>query len=355
MQRETMRHMIIWFLAFVCLIVMTYALRGILLPFVVGILVAYLLDPVADRLEACKMSRQWATLSILGVFFLIFALLIILLGPVLYQQLVDFLKIVPNILGSARQGLEGQLSFLLEKLSDKQVEQVQTMMKEQAQGVSKLLMGVVNNLWKSGLAILNLVSLLVITPLIAFYFLRDWDRMVEKFHQLLPVRHKDTIEEQITRIDQVLSGYLRGQMLVCTLLAIYYAVALSIIGLDYALLIGLSAGFLAFLPYVGTFIGTLTGVGVAWAQYQGWEMVAIVLGVFVFAQFVEGNFITPKIVGDRVGLHPAWIIFGMLAGGVLMGFLGVLIALPVTGVLGVLIRFAISVYKESDLYGGEAA
>ncbi|MGE0755235.1 MAG: AI-2E family transporter, partial [Alphaproteobacteria bacterium] len=196
-------------------------------------------------------------------------------------------------------------------------------------------------------------SLFLITPIVAFYLLRDWDRLVDHIDNLLPRKHAATIREQMRIIDRTLAGFLRGQFNVCLILGTYYAIGLTLVGLKFGLLIGLATGFLTIFPYVGLMLGMGIGLSVALFQFGDFMPVAMTLAVFVTGQIIEGYFITPKLVGDKVGLHPVWIIFGMLAGAALFGFVGILLAIPVTAVMGVLIRFAISRYKLSNYYQGD--
>jgi predicted PurR-regulated permease PerM len=203
-----------------------------------------------------------------------------------------------------------------------------------------------------GLALVNILSLLFITPVVTFYLLRDWDRVLAHIDALLPREHAETIREQARLVNDTLAGFVRGQATVCFLLGTFYAVALSLAGLNFGLVIGLVSGILSFIPYVGTIFGFVAASGLALAQFDEWYRIAIVIGIFLFGQFVEGNFLTPKLVGDRVRLHPVWVIFALLAGGTLFGFAGVLLAVPVAAVIGVLTRFAVSRYTASPLYGG---
>ena len=202
------------------------------------------------------------------------------------------------------------------------------------------------------MAFANLISLLVITPVVAFYLLRDWDRLIARIDTWLPRDHAETIRERVREVDRTLAGFLRGQGTVCLILGLFYAIALSIAGLDFGLVVGLVAGLLSFIPYVGAIIGLVLSVGLALLQFDDWLRVAIVAGIFFVGQAVEGNFLTPKLVGESVGLHPVWIIFGLLAGGALFGFVGVLLAVPAAAVIGVGVRFALDRYLQSPYYRG---
>ncbi len=205
----------------------------------------------------------------------------------------------------------------------------------------------------SGVALTNLLSLLFITPVVAFYLLRDWDRLVVQIDALLPRQHRDTVRTQLLEINRNLAGFARGQATVCLVLAIFYATGLSVIGLEFGLVVGLGIGFLSFIPYVGSITGLIVSLGIALAQFPTWGPVGLVLGFFVLGQILEGYVLTPRLVGNRVGLHPVWVIFALLAGGALFGFVGLLLAVPVAAVIGVLIRFAVVQYRDSRYFRGD--
>ena len=202
----------------------------------------------------------------------------------------------------------------------------------------------------SGVAFINIISLILITPIVAFYLLRDWDKVVAHIDALLPRKRAETIRQQLVIIDNTLAGFVRGQLNVCILLGIYYAIFLTILGLNFGFVIGLATGFLVIFPYVGLLVGMAAGITVAFFQFGEMSQVLMVLGVFISGQVIEGNFVTPKLVGDKVGLHPVWIIFAMLAGGALFGFVGVLLAVPMAAVIGVLIRFGLGEYQKSSYF-----
>ena len=207
-------------------------------------------------------------------------------------------------------------------------------------------------LWSGGAALFNLLSLLFITPIVAFYLLLDWDRMVAVLDSYIPRKNVPTVHAVMRDIDRVLSGWVRGQFLVCAMLGVFYAAGLTLVGLDFGLIIGLVTGLVSFMPYFGMILGFAIGLGVALAQFGVSIHLLLVAGVFILGQVIEGNFVTPRLVGNRVGLHPVWTIFALLAGGVLAGFLGLLLAVPVAAVIGVLARFALRRWQESETYRG---
>jgi predicted PurR-regulated permease PerM len=209
------------------------------------------------------------------------------------------------------------------------------------------------NIWAGGMALVNFLALLLITPVVTFYLLRDWDSMVARMDSWLPRAHAETIREQTRILDSTLSAFVRGTGMVCIILAVFYAATLSIAGLQFGLAIGLAAGILSFVPYLGSLGGLIICVGLAFLQFdEGWR-IAVIAGIFIIGQLAEGMILTPKLVGDRIRLHPVWVIFAVLAGGTLFGFVGMLIALPVAAMLGVVIRFGVGQYLESKVYLGD--
>lgn len=338
----------LWLIAALLLLVFLYLVKAILLPFVVGLLVAYFLDPAADRLEAWGASRSLAAFSITVTFFLTFIIVAILLVPVLAEQVGGLLESLPAALEHAQERI--MRWDVIDELPVEQVEKAKEAVTDLSVPTLTFMGGFAKGLLQSGIALLNLLSLLFITPVVAFYMLRDWDRLVAKVDTLLPRQHADTIRQQMREVDRTLSGFIRGQTNVCLMLGVFYAIGLSLVGLSFGIAVGLFTGILTFIPYVGMLFGTALGVGIALFQFGDWLHVALVLGVFAVGQIIESNFVTPRIVGDKVGLHPVWIIFGMLAGGALFGFVGVLLAVPVTAVIGVWVRFAIRQYLNSPLY-----
>jgi predicted PurR-regulated permease PerM len=214
-------------------------------------------------------------------------------------------------------------------------------------------LAVFSHLVTGSLAVFNVLSLVFITPVVTFYLLRDWKTVTRLVDSWLPRAHAETIRTQLRAIDVTLAGFVRGQAMVCVALASFYGLGLTVVGLDLGLVVGLAAGLGSFIPYFGTVSGFVVGLGLAVAQSQDWTLAAMVAGVFVVGNLLEGNILAPKLVGEKIGLHPVWVIFALLAGGALFGFLGILLALPVTAVIGVLTRFALSRYLESSLYRGE--
>lgn len=348
----TSRGVWFWFALGLLFFVFLFLIRSILLPFVVGMLAAYLLDPAADRLEKRKLSRGMATFVITSIFFVVLILFFILVPPVIFDQLSGLLGSLPEYIHAFHEKYDTKLAQWLGMLPAAEVEGIRQAASESSDKLVGLVGGLASGVFQSGLVLANLFALMLITPVVTFYLLRDWDELVAHFDNLLPRAHAHTIREQLQKIDHTLAGFLRGQLNVCLILAIFYAVGLSLTGLKFGIVIGFLGGFLVIIPYVGALFTTVLGIGVAIFQFGLSAPLAGVVAVFVIGQVLESYFLTPKLVGEKVGLHPVWIIFGMLAGGALFGFVGVLIAVPLTAVIGVLIRFATDRYLHSSYYSG---
>lgn len=339
-----------WLIGLALFVAALYLLRGILLPFAAGMAVAYFLDPVADRLERLGASRLAATGLITVGFFALFIVLLLLLFPVLQGQVSSFAGRVPGYVERLSTWAQPLLDHAHRYLSPQDMERLRSVVGESAGTAVGWIGRLLTGLLAGSAALLNVLSLIFITPVVTFYMLRDWDRMVATVDNWLPRAHVATIRAQALEINRTLAGFIRGQASVCMLLAAYYGVGLTLVGLDVGLILGFAAGLVSFIPYVGSISGFALGVVLALAQSHDWVLPALVAGVFLAGQVLEGNFLTPKLVGDKVGLHPVWIIFALLAAGSLFGFLGILLAVPVAAVIGVVTRFALSHYLASPLY-----
>jgi len=340
-----------WLILLAVGLALLWLLQPVLLPFVASAAIAYVFDPAVRRLERWGMTRTLATTAIICLFFFILIGAIAVLAPVLQRQLVGLIQRLIEVTQDFVVMIRPYLVEAAEQAGMPQVSELSGAGDIAGKAIGWI-GGVLAGVWSGGLALVNLVSLIFITPIVAWYLLRDWPRMIAYVDALLPVDHAETIRAQFRLIDQRLAGFLRGQALVCLLLGIFYAVALTLAGLKYSLIVGLLSGVLTFIPYVGAAVGLVTSLAVALFQFEEWTRIAIVACIFFFGQFLEGNFITPKLVGDRVGLHPAWLIFALLAGGALFGFFGMLLAVPVAAAAGVLIRFSLDRYLNSPLYRG---
>ena len=350
------RHLAFWLAVLAGAVAALYLLSDVLLPFVAGFAVAYLLDPVADRLERVGISRLAATLVILVVFVLVLVLALMLLIPLAAHQLAVFVERLPATIARLQELIAAQGSPLIDRLGGREaLADVQRSLGEIVSRGIAIGVAFLRGLWTGGAALLSVFGLVVVTPVVAFYLLVDWDRMVASVDAWIPLRHRDTVRRLACEIDEAIAGFVRGQAAVCLILGTFYAVGLALIGLNFGVLIGLLSGLLTFIPYVGSLTGLVLSVGVAVVQFwPDWTWILATLGIFVAGQFVEGNFLSPKLVGASVGLHPVWLMFALLAFGSLFGFVGLLLAVPLAAVVGVLARFAISRYLASPLYTGHA-
>lgn len=339
-----------WGIAFAVFLVVLWFLGNVLLPFIVGGAIAYFLDPLADRLERLGLSRTAATtiISLVALFGVI--LLVLAVIPTLVNQLTALVNAAPDI-AKRMQG------FLLERfpsLADSTSTIRQTLAEIgtaiQARGGQ-----VVQGLISSALGVISVVVFIVVVPVVSFYLLLDWDRMLARIDAMLPLDHAPTVRRLAREIDAVLAGFVRGQVSVCAALGTFYAVALMIAGLQFGLIVGVIAGAITFIPYVGSLVGGALAVGLALFQFWGdWVQIGIIAAIFGVGQFVEGNILTPRLVGKSVGLHPVWLLFALSAFGTVFGFVGMLIAVPVAAAIGVLTRFGVTQYHGSLLYQGKA-
>ncbi|MFK7792832.1 MAG: AI-2E family transporter [Devosiaceae bacterium] len=376
------RQAMFWALAAIVFIAFVYVFSSILLPFVAGMAIAYLLDPAADWFERLGFSRLWATLTItaLAIFALVVGLL--LLVPLLIEQLLGLIEAlrpyIPEtlrtIFGLAEEDYQA-INAIMAPVSEEDLAVRQALFPSQMtfdaimswlgtlnfdvirafiEANAGTMAALASRVLDQGAAVVGVLSTLIITPIVAVYMLYDWDNLVARIDGLLPRDHADTIRDLATKIDGVMAGFIRGQFILAVILGVFYATALTLAGLNFGLLIGLGAGLLSFIPYIGSLVGFGTSVGVALVQFWSEPLwIVVIAGIFVFGQFVEGNFLQPKIVGDAVGLHPVILFFSMLAFGSLFGFLGLLIAVPVAASIGVLARFGMKHYKTSFFFKGE--
>lgn len=343
-----------WVGFFAVFLIALSALREILFPFVAGFAIAYFLDPVCDRLERAGLSRTWSTAAVTAVFFVLFILGLALLAPLLYAQVVQFLDNLPQYAAA----IEGKATPLIDAIrgyleSGETKLKVRQFLQANLGDVARIVLRFLGNLVNGLELTFNLVSLFVITPIVAFYMLRDWDIIVTKIDGWLPRDNAATIREQVRLVDETLSAFVRGQGTVCLLIGAFYGIGLTLVGLDFGLMLGLATGLISFVPYFGMLVGFVLGIALALAQFDSLIPVAMVAGVFIVGQVIEGNFVTPKLVGDRVNLHAVWIIFALLAGGALFGFVGVLLAIPGAAIAGVLVRFGLANYQKSRIFLGE--
>ena len=337
-----------WGGALAVLLLALWALGNQMMPFILGAAVAYLLDPVADRLERLGLSRTLAVVVITLVGVLIMVAVVLMLVPVLVRQTTQLVNTAPQMAEQLQQFLMSRFPQVFAEGST-----VNTALTNVGQRVSESGMQVVSTVLGSVMGVFSLLALVVIVPVVAFYLLLDWDSMVARLDELLPREHADTIRGLARDIDRALSGFVRGQGLVILILGTFYSVGLGLVGLPFGVAIGALAASLSFIPYVGVLIGGATAIGVALFSFWGEPVwIGAVVAIFAAGQFIEGNFLQPKIVGGSVGVHPVWLMLALTVFGTMFGFVGLLVAVPIAAALGVLVRYAVGRYKESALYTG---
>ena len=353
--RGLKRQVIFWLIALLIFVLFLFVFSSILLPFLAGMAIAYFLDPIADRLERVGLSRMMATVVILGSFILIIVIALMVLIPVLVTQLTEFAGRFPTYIDQLQSFAADSKNWVLPGWVKNQIGVIKSNFSGiLSQGIG-FLTGLFAQVWSSSLAIVNLLSLMIVTPVVAFYMLLDWDRMIAQVNRYIPRAYVADVHQITREIDRAIAGFIRGQGSLCLILRIYYAVGLSLVGLNFGLLIGFFAGMISFIPYVGSMVGLVLAVSIAIVQFwPDYIWVGAVLVVFFSGQFIEGNILQPKLVGHSVGLHPVWLMFSLFAFGALFGFVGLLVAVPAAAAVGVLVRFALSRYLQSDLYAGEA-
>ncbi len=337
-----------WGIAALLLAVALWYLGNVLLPFVVGGAIAYFVDPVADRLERAGLSRVAATAVITVAALIVFVLLALLVVPTLVSQAVDLVELAPQLTRDLQAFLTDKFPSLLTEGSP--LRETLIMIGETVQSKGGALL---NTLLSSALSLIDVIIFLVIVPVVAIYMLLDWDRMIARIDTLLPREHAPVIRQLASEIDDTLSSFIRGVGMVSVTLGTYYAVSLMLVGLNFGLVVGFIAGLVTFIPYLGALIGGSLAIGLALFQFWGdWGSIGMVVGIFVVGQVVEGNILTPRLVGHSVGLHPVWLLLALSVFGALFGFIGMLVAVPVAASLGVLARYGTAQYMKSGLYKG---
>jgi len=339
-----------WVAAIVIGIFALGLLQSILLPFIAALVIAFILAPVVAWLERWGIGRSLGSFGVVVAFLIAVALVFTLLVPLIQNQVVTLIGKLPSLVTFLREQVGRGVNLLQEELPADQAEKLQDMVGSKLGEALTWLATLFQSLITSSIAILNIVSLVVVTPIVTFFVLRDWERMVAQIDDYLPRQSLPTVREQAQLISDTLVGFTHGQALVCLALAIYYGATLSFAGLDSGLALGLLIGVLAIIPILGGATGFVLALGLAASQYGTWREIIIVCLIFAVGQTVEGNFLTPKLVGDRINLHPVWVMFALFAGATLFGFVGVLFAVPMAAVVGVLTRFALRRYRRSSMY-----
>lgn len=338
-----------WSCAGIALLLALWVLGQAILPFIIGAGVAYLLDPLADRLERMGLSRTLAVVTITLGALLVFVAFLLFLAPIVIRQTAQLVEAVPSMIDRLQEFLMARFPNILAEGGplDSSLQNLASLIGEKGGQVLTSLLSSISG-------VVGVIALFVIVPVVTFYLLLDWDNMVARIDALLPRQHAPTIRRLAHEIDTTLSGFVRGQGTVMLIQGTFYSVMLMLVGLPYAVAIGMGAAVLGIIPYVGTLIGGATAIGVA--VFTFWNepvWIIAVAAIFIIGQVVEGNYLQPKIVGNHVGLHPVWLLLALSVFGALFGFVGMIIAVPLAASLGVLVRFAAERYRESPLYTGE--
>ena len=342
--------LLFWLAVIVLAIVALGLLQSILLPFVAGIIIAFVLAPAVARLERLGIRRSLASFAVLAAFLIGVAAIFVLLAPLIQSQIVTLIGKVPALVTFLQDQLGRAMDLLQQQLPADQMAKLRDMVGTKLGEALAWLASLFQGLITSSFAILNIVSLVIVTPIVTFLLLRDWDKIVAQIDTYLPRQTLGTVREQARIVSDTLVGFIHGQALVCLILAIYYGATLSVAGLASGLGLGLLIGVLAIIPILGGATGFVLALGLAASQYGTWREIIIVCIIFAVGQGVESNFLTPKLVGDRINLHPVWVMFALFAGATLFGLVGILLAVPAAAVIGVLVRFALMRYRRSAVY-----
>ena len=340
-----MRRGIIWSLILLIPVILIMLVRTVISPFIISLIIAYFLNPIVGKLSRLKISRSFSALAIISLFFSLLLTFIFVVAPHLYSQFSNLIRIFPEHLSSLQQSVNfGVLNNAMN------IENSDLFIERYSSQIMNIAAKFVNSFWYSTITMLNIISLIFITPVITFYTLRDWPLILQSIDKIIPRKHYQVITEQVTKIDSILSAYIRGQTQVCFLLGIFYATLLYFAGLQYSLFVGFFTGFFSFIPYVGFALGFTVGNVLSFFQFDSWLMRAIIVAIFIVGQILENSIIIPKLIGDNVKLHPIWIIFSIFAGGSVFGFVGVFLSIPIAAIIGVLIRFSMENYFKSNFY-----
>lgn len=324
-----------------------YFFGHLLLPFIFGVVIAYALTPGMNRLMQWKIPRIVATSLMVLLFFLSLILLLFVALPFLKTELVDLAKGLPDYVERGQKVLQPVIDFIAR---NQQAANIQDKLSNHVGDLVNWVIALVINILTSGMVVANILSVVVITPIISFYLLKDWDSFLQTTLNLLPKKSQSIAIELAKNIDKTLGGYFRGQLMVCFILGVYYIIGLSFLKLEYAVTIGLLTGILVFIPYVGFLTSLTVALSLSFAQFGDWTPILLVTGVYALGQTLETTFLSPFFIGDRIGLHPVWMILALLVGGATLGFVGILFSIPIAAILGVFMRTILAHYRNSVFY-----
>ncbi len=346
--------MLIWIAIAVVTLFIIYTFRGILLPFVIGFLLAYILNPLVNIVERSRLNRGWSSALVVVTVIAIIVGIMVLVVPLVIQQVFGLAVRLPGYITSLRALGNEWLPSLNAWLGAERVAQVETSITDWLNNLPALTATATVYITQSGLTVISIIAVIVVGAVVAFYLLLDWRVMIEEVERLLPLAHKQEVSQILHDIDRSMSGVVRGQGSVVLVLAVYYATALSLTGISFGFAIGLITGLISFMPFVGFFTGFILSMIIATVQFwPDWWSIVVVLMVFLVGQFLEGNVLYPKLVGSSIGINPVWLMFSLFAFASLFGFVGLLLAVPLSAIAAVLARFAVQKYRQSQLYRGE--
>lgn len=347
--------LIAWCVLLVVLGLFVWIFRGILLPFVLGIGLAYLLNPLVGKLTAMGLPRSIAVFLVMLLVALVVTLAFLIVVPLLVQQAIGLAGNMPFYFAQLQVFVENLVPRLEQWLGPQRMAELETGLEQMFTDVIGIVTNVTAQIMQSSATFIGTLTVMIVTPVVAVYMLIDWDRMVTSLNGLLPQRYKSEIRALMAEMDLAIGGFLRGQGAVLLILAIYYGSALSLAGLHFGLAIGIFAGLFSFIPYLGSFLGLVLSMGVGLVQFwPDWIMISVIGVIYLFGQLLESYFLYPKLVGSSIRLHPVWMMFAIFAFAALFGIVGVLLAVPLAAISGVLLRWAVTKYKQSPLYTFDA-
>lgn len=348
---------LVWAGFFLATILLLWIFRSILLPFVVGLALAYLLNPLVNLIQKIGIGRAWASAMVLFFVLAVIFSLFLMLVPLVGQQVVGLIARLPGYVTDLQVLAQNWAPQLAEWLGPERAAQLESSLADLIGRGVELAGAITAQVAQSGITVLNTIAILFITPVVAFYLLLDWEGMVTRVDDLLPRAYRDEIRGVLDQIDKSMAGVIRGQGSVILVLCVYYGTALSLVGLNFGLTIGLIGGLLSFIPYVGFLVGFALSMAIALVQFwpAQWVFVVIVFAVYLVGQFLEGNILYPKLVGQSININPVWLMFALFAFALLFGFVGLLLAVPLAAITGVLTRYALAKYQASSLYRGQEA
>jgi predicted PurR-regulated permease PerM len=349
------RPLLFWIATFAATTAVVVLLHQVLLPFVAGMVLAYLLDPLANRIERLGINRAVATLAIIAFAVALITVITILTVPVIIREFSYFVEQFPLYIRRVHTLATDPDRPWLSKIVGEGLGETERSIGELTKLASGWLDSILRSVWSGGRSLISILSVGIVTPIVACYLLYDWNKMVATIDNWVPPAHRETVRALAREIDKTISGFVRGQSTLCLVLAVYYAVALRLIGLEHGILIGITAGLISFIPYLGSLSGLIVSTCIAIAQFSpDWRPIWLVPVIFVVGQSLADYVLAPYLVGRRVHLNPVWVMFALFAFGYLFGFVGLLIAVPLASAIGVLTRFALKTYYASSLYTSTA-